>query len=389
MLNGRTSVAECYRRVVTHLLFYSLLFTARMDTNNNGIWFVLVVIIIVFGGGFLFWDMTQPGNGITATPDGTIINPPPSGATAAAPAVTTNTTATPSNSTAVITGTVTPNGAQTSYWYEYGKTTTLGSSTPSQNIGSGFISISAPAYITGLAQNTPYYFRLSASNGFGTVNGSTATFTTNTTPPPVAKPASATSAAATGVTRTAAVLNGSTNPNGSATSYWFEYGDTTDFGTATGIQSAGNGSTTVASSVTLSGLSPATKYYFRVNAQNQFGTINGTALTFTTQGPAEVIAPNASTKPATSVASTTASLNGLVNPNGAATSYWFEYSDNELLRTIVGTETPHQTLAVGTISIAVSVNVKGLTSGTTHYYRVVASNSHGKTYGDVVSFQAQ
>ena len=48
--------------------------------------------------------------------------------------------------------------------------------------------------------------------------------------------------AASSITTTSAQLNGSVNPNGSATTYYFEYGLTTAYGAATPVQNAGSGS---------------------------------------------------------------------------------------------------------------------------------------------------
>jgi hypothetical protein len=77
-----------------------------------------------------------------------------------APVVVTGTNPAVSSSTAIVTGQVKPNGAFTTYWFEYGETTALGSRTVSQQIGSGYALLSTPAFITGLKANTLYYFRL-------------------------------------------------------------------------------------------------------------------------------------------------------------------------------------------------------------------------------------
>src|SRR3989344_3550377 len=63
-------------------------------------------------------------------------------------------------STVVVKGRFNPNGAATTYWFEYGKTSALGTKTSKYSIGSGFVKIYTPAYITGLEANTTYYFRL-------------------------------------------------------------------------------------------------------------------------------------------------------------------------------------------------------------------------------------
>ena len=58
------------------------------------------------------------------------------------------------------------------------------------------------------------------------------------------------------ITDTTATLNGTVNPSGSDTTYHFEYGFTTSYGSTTTITSAGSGFTAVPVSAALTGLSP-------------------------------------------------------------------------------------------------------------------------------------
>ncbi|MDO8582416.1 MAG: hypothetical protein Q7R63_00250 [bacterium] len=89
-------------------------------------------------------------------------------------------------------------------------------------------------------------------------------------------------AAATGVTRTSANLHGDVVPNGATTQFWFEYGASADLGNATALASIGDGTVKTPVSLSVSGLNPLTTYWFRLNAQNQFGTVNGSIMTFKT-----------------------------------------------------------------------------------------------------------
>ncbi|MEI6494501.1 MAG: hypothetical protein WCO03_00375, partial [bacterium] len=200
-----------------------------------------------------------------------------------------------SNSTVLLNGGVTPNGSHTTYWYEYGQTNSLGNKSTSQVIGSGFNNIPVPNYISGLKANTTYQTRVVAQNAYGQVKGSVTSFTTNTNPPPVGKTPAAQTNATENITRVTADLNGKVNPNNSPTGYWFEYGETTDLGNVTNLQSAGSGSNQQNVSASLSDLKPTTKYYFRLNAQNDFGTTNSALSNFTTQGPPAPGLPTART----------------------------------------------------------------------------------------------
>ena len=80
---------------------------------------------------------------------------------------------------------------------------------------------------------------------------------------------------ASAITDTTATLNGTVNPSGSETTYHFEYGLTTSYGSTTTITSAGSGFTAVAVSAALTGLISGTEYHFRVTATNSGGTANG------------------------------------------------------------------------------------------------------------------
>jgi hypothetical protein len=77
--------------------------------------------------------------------------------------------------------------------------------------------------------------------------------------------------AATGITKTAATLNGTIAPNGGFTRWRFDYGRTTAYGSSTPVASAGSGTATVAEAATVSGLRRATTYHFRIVAIDAAG----------------------------------------------------------------------------------------------------------------------
>src|SRR5689334_22124021 len=64
------------------------------------------------------------------------------------------------------------------------------------------------------------------------------------------------------LTDTYALISGVVNPGGKASSYHFDYGTTTDYGTSTPVTSAGNGTADVPVDVSLDGLQPDTTYHF-------------------------------------------------------------------------------------------------------------------------------
>ncbi|MBF0231167.1 MAG: hypothetical protein HQK63_16485 [Desulfamplus sp.] len=87
---------------------------------------------------------------------------------------------------------------------------------------------------------------------------------------------------ANSVTATSATINGTVNPNGSATSYYFQYGTSTNYGSVTATADAGSGSTDKTVSANLTGLTANTTYHFRLVAKNSAGTTNGSDQTFKT-----------------------------------------------------------------------------------------------------------
>ncbi|HHT9137255.1 MAG TPA: TIGR03790 family protein [Candidatus Wunengus sp. YC60] len=87
---------------------------------------------------------------------------------------------------------------------------------------------------------------------------------------------------ATDITSNSATLNGTANANGLSTTVWFEYsaasGSYTNQSSTQNISGYGDSSL----SAGISGLSPATTYYYRIAAQNSAGTAYGNEMSFTT-----------------------------------------------------------------------------------------------------------
>jgi Tol biopolymer transport system component len=138
------------------------------------------------------------------------------------------------------------------------------------------------ADITGLGPNLTYEVRAVAGNSQTTHVTEPAEVTTTTVPPTTE------TGGATDVTETSAVLNGTINPVGLQTAYYFEYGTTTAYGSRipAGIEAvAGGGRDTKIFSRTIRGLTPGTTYHFRLVATSSAGTSDGADRTFTTVVP--------------------------------------------------------------------------------------------------------
>jgi hypothetical protein len=83
-----------------------------------------------------------------------------------------------------------------------------------------------------------------------------------------------------------------------------------------------------------------------------------------------IAAPTVATAAATGVTSSGATLNATVNPNGAATAYWFLYGTNSLFNN----NTPTNTLSAGSNPQSVNISISGLLPGTAYQYQIVATN---------------
>jgi hypothetical protein len=92
-------------------------------------------------------------------------------------------------------------------------------------------------------------------------------------------------APASGVSATAATLNGVVTPGGIDTTYKFEYGTTTGYGTSTTVTDAGSGDAAELVQAPLTGLQPSTTYY-RMDTTAGGVTVDGPQQTFTTLAPA-------------------------------------------------------------------------------------------------------
>jgi hypothetical protein len=84
------------------------------------------------------------------------------------------------------------------------------------------------------------------------------------------------------VTFDSALLDGSVNPNGSNTSFYFQYGLTRLYGGQTAIADAGAGARPVKVSLAISGLQPLTVYHYRLVAVNGAGAQMGADRTLLT-----------------------------------------------------------------------------------------------------------
>jgi hypothetical protein len=319
------------------------------------------------------------GNSMTATITVTVSN-----GSLKSPTATTSTASNITITSATLNGTVNPNGSSTTYDFQYGTSINYGSTTQPTNAGAGSSNVPVSASISSLTLNTTYHYRLVATNAGGTKDGSDETFSTADTtggqPPPTM--ATATTSAASSITTTSATLNGTVNPNGSSTKYYFQYGTSINYGSTTHSTNAGGESSNVTVSASISNLTPGTRYHCRLVATNAGGTTNGNDVTFTTTGQPPPTPAAATTSAASSIDTTSATLNGTVNPNGSSTTYDFQYGTS----INYGSTTQSTNAGAESSNVQVTTRISSLTPGTTYHYRLVANNVGGTTYGSDTTF---
>jgi hypothetical protein len=250
------------------------------------------------------------------------------------------------------------------------------------NLGAGF-----PANTTPLAVSSTYTAALNGVAYTGTftyphplVSGNptpsptpTATATPTATPSPTV-----TTNPATNIASFAAALNGSVNPRGSTTTVYFQWGTTTAYGHTTSTQTQ-TGNTSRPITANISGLSASHLYHFRIVATNGGGTSFGSDRTFTTlsaTGP-----PVVTTNPATNVTTSSARLNGSLDPHGLSTTVYFQWGTT----TGYGHTTPMQT-QTGNTYRNITANISGLSASHLYHFRIVATNSAGTRMGSDRTF---
>ena len=276
-----------------------------------------------------------------------------------------------------------PAGTLTEYRFQYGTSTSYGSETKVQKSESASPVLVSQATV-GLEPNRAYDCRLVASDAEGVTDGANGTFTTKALPPKIV------SELATNVESTSAQLQATIDPENSPTTYYMEYVqaaryhpaavDPYEEGVKTPALEGAVGSELGYHAVAqvLEGLMPGTTYDFRVVASNSpepgTGTSYGEDQTFTPPG---VNAPVVGTGAASAVSETGATLSGTVDPEGYATSYFFE----------VGTSAGYGTDISGTLSgsgteaQSVTLALANLAPLTTYHYRLSATNANGTSYG--------
>jgi hypothetical protein len=189
-----------------------------------------------------------------------------------------------STSGVTLKGTVNPNGVEvTSCEFEYSlyesfynPSTVSCAALP----GSGSSPVAVEAQAAGLSSHTVYYYRLTVANANGASRSQGAQFKTQSLP-------ILESVWSTEVNRSTARINAAINPAGTDTTYRFEYGPDTSYGSSFPVPDGDLGAADERVEVShfLSGLQQGSSYHFRVVATSSIGTTASEDQTFTTFVP--------------------------------------------------------------------------------------------------------
>ena len=170
--------------------------------------------------------------------------------------------------------------------------------------------LTANASASGTTTLTLYDVSITDQNGVvmpnPTVTNGQVTFQSGTA-------ASVTTAAASAVTGTTVTLNGNLTGLGGAAnvSVWFDWGNTTSYGSATAAQTL---TATGAFTASITGLTANTTYHFRANVSSGGTTVNGADVTFETTGA------NASSTTTTTTTTMPVTTQTTTNPGAGQTT---------------------------------------------------------------------
>jgi YHS domain-containing protein len=301
------------------------------------------------------------------------------------PTVTTSSASAITRITANLNSVVNPNGTSTNVYYRYGVSSASCSALPSAttpvNIGSGTTDVSPnTVQISSLSAGVTYYFCSVATNTGGTTYGNVFSFTTLLKPPYVITDN------AFSITTNSASLYSWIHPNGLDTTAYYRYGTTSSSCNSlpliTTTSNIGSGTSYVSNSMPVTDLNHGTTYYFCAVAYNSDGTTYGNVLSFTTN----LVPPTVTTNNATSIGIYSANLNSTVNPNGLSTTVYYKYGTSNVSCSSFSWNTSSVNIGSGTTDVSPNTKTVSTAPGTTYYYCVVATNSDGIVYGDVLSF---
>jgi hypothetical protein len=148
---------------------------------------------------------------------------------ASSPSVTTGSHSHVTDTSAKLLGTINPNGNATAYYFEWGLTTAYGVTSVEHSAGRGTKPVAVSTTASALIPGTVYHYRLVAANASGSATGSV-------------------------------------SPNKQATTYYFQYGPSTSYGSQTIAATVPAGTAPVTVTASVQGLEAQTIFHYRIVA---------------------------------------------------------------------------------------------------------------------------
>jgi uncharacterized protein (TIGR02145 family) len=175
---------------------------------------------------------------------------------------------------AMLNGTIDPivSGVETTYWFEWGETSSYGNKTPEQTIGRLKSSTAVQAIINGLEWHKTYHFCLFVKTNGQIVPGRNCSFLTLGNIPTISE------ITIDNDNLDKFIIKATINPNLVATTATLEWGETNSYNHATASQTV-EGSKAVQISFEIPVPERALEYHFRVKAENAIGVVCTTDTT--------------------------------------------------------------------------------------------------------------
>lgn len=285
---------------------------------------------------------------------------------------------------------INPDGQSTTGWFIYGTSASnLDQTSSTVSLGNGSTDVALNVPISSLTPNTTYYYEAvatnyDASNNSGDQIAGTeqSNLVTPSAPPPGVGLASP---PVTNVGEHGATLNGDVASNGFSTTWYFQYGTDTGYGSQSsgGTIGSGSGASPQAVSASISSLAPNTTYHYQLIAKNVGGQSTTQDGVFTT---AKGQPPSIGSYAAAGAANgdpTIEMLSFAINGDGYSTTYHVDYG----LTAGYGSSTAQAASQSAARSAgADGVTLTSLSPSSTYHYRVVAQNEWGTTYGPDQTF---